>query len=177
MARPDNAAAIAGYVAGLREAKAAFQAMPEVFRNRMNDATEVTLREGVRHAKARLQSNPSIQTRTLFNAINWTLNKKNGRGRFGIANVTSTVMFGHRGGITRKIRIKGTLVKANNAQGVRLMKPTKYGPKVEFGTKNMSAEPFMRPAAQSQEQPYLSRCVQAGKGAEKDLAAIGMRNL
>jgi hypothetical protein len=40
----------------------------------------------------------------------------------------------------------------------------------------MKAEPFMLPAAKSQEQPYLERASRAGKEVERDMAAIGMRN-
>ncbi len=175
--RPSNASALAGHIAGLREAKAAFQALPESFRTRSNEATETTVREIVRQAQARLQSNPSIDTRTLYKAIGWSLNKNNGRGRAGIQNVTSTIVFGHMGGISRKIKIKGVLIGAKNAQGAKLIKPTKYGPKVEFGTRHMAAEPFMIPAAKSQEQPYLDRMKRAGKDVERDVASIGMRGL
>jgi HK97 gp10 family phage protein len=49
---------------------------------------------------------------------------------------------------------------------------------IEFGTRFMSAEPFMIPAADSQKQPHLARCkAAAGKPIEKDMAAIGLRNL
>lgn len=187
MARPNDASAIAGHVRGLKEAKAAFQALPESMRLRLNTATETTLSEIVRHAKAKLQSSPSIQTRTLYNSIGYTLNKNNGRGKAGVQNVTTSVSIRTAHGV-RKVKIKGALFLGNtavsgksvtmlSAQGTRVMKPVKYGPKVEFGTRNMRAEPFMIPAAKSQEQPYLDRCKRAGGEVERDMATIGMRGL
>lgn len=161
------------HIRGLREAKAAFQALPLAMRTRTNEATETTVREIARGAQSRLQSNPSIRTRTLYNAIGWSQNKNNGRGKAGIANVSSSIMIAG----AKKMKIRGTLVPARNIQGQRLMKPTQYGPKVEFGTRHSKAEPFMIPAAKSQEKPYLDRMVAAGREVERDLAAIGMRNL
>jgi len=169
MARPNSESAIAGHVQGLREAKAAFQALPEIVREAMLEATETTLSEIVRHARARLQSSPSIRTRALYNQIGFTLNRKSGRGRAGImAGTTTFVSAGKR------IRIKGIYRK--NADGTwnsKKIQPSRYGPKVEFGTKSMSAEPFMVPAAESQEQPYLARCQAAGRTIETKMAAIG----
>lgn len=153
--------------------------MPEVFRTRLLDmAVEPTLSEIVRHAKGRLQSNPSIESRSLYNALAYTLNRNSGRGRAGISNVTTTINIG--GG--RRVRVKGIVVpgrggSALTSQGAKLVKPSRYGPKVEFGTKHMKREPFMVPAVQSQERPIVDRSRAAGREAEKDLAAIGMRNL
>ena len=186
MARPNNADAIAGHVQGLREAKAAFQALPEVVRDRMLDATETTVREIVRHAQARLASSPSIRTRTLYNHVKWSVNKKNGRGKAGVATGTTTMTEranfakGVIGG--RTIRVKGILVagkggSASTSQGAKLIRPSRYAHLVEFGARHMPAEPFMIPAAESQKQPYLDRCRAAGKHVEKDVAHIGMRNL
>lgn len=169
MPRPNDQAAIAEHVRGLREAKAAFQALPEIVRDAMLEATETTLSEIVRHAKARLQSNPSIQTRALYNQIGFTLNKNSGRGKAGVLSGTTTFV-----SAGRKIRIKGIFRK--NADGTwnpKKIQPSRYGPKVEFGTKRMKAEPFMVPAAQSQEQPHLARCMAAGRNVEQDVAAIG----
>ena len=176
MARPNNSAAIQGYIQGLREAKAAFQALPVAMRGRILGATETTLSEIVRHARGRIQGNPSIRSRTLLNAIGYTLNKNNGRGRAGIQNVTTTIKVG-----TKRVRVRGVVMagsggSALTSEGARLVKPTKYGPKVEFGTRFMKAEPFMIPAAKSQEQPYLDRVMRAGKQVERELASIGMRN-
>lgn len=178
MARPNESTAIAGHIRGLSEAKAAFQALPEVMRTHLLNATDVTLSEIVRHAKARIESNPSIQTRNLLNHIGYTLNKNSGRGKAGVSSGQTTILFAHMGGITRKIKVKGIITPGKNgsAQGGKVVRPSRYAHLVEFGTKHMPAEPFMIPAAKSQEKPYLDRCLRAGKETEKDLANIGMRN-
>lgn len=135
--------ALQAHIQGLREAKAAFTALPLVMRTHLNDATETTLSEIKRHAQGRIQASPSIRTRALLNSIAFKLNKNNGRGRVGVTS------------------------------GPQL----KYAHFVEFGTVKMRAEPYMIPAAQSQERPFLERCLRKGKDVEKDLAAIGLRNL
>ena len=171
-----SAEQIATKIRGLREAKAAFQALPERMRTHLNTATETTLSEIVRHAKGRIQANPSIETRTLLNSIAYTLNKNNGRGKAGVANLTTTITLNGR-----RFRLKGIIRAGRNgsaltSQGAKKINPRRYAHLVEFGSRNMRAEPFMIPAAQSQERPYLDRCRLAGKDVEKDLAAIGMRN-
>lgn len=163
MARPDNPGAIAGHVQGLREAKAAFQALPEIVRDAMLAATELTVSEIARHAKARIQSSPSIQTRSLLNAIAWRVTRSNGRGRVGVTNATTA--------------IAGTGGSALKRTGARLIRPARYAHLVEFGTRDSAAEPFMVPAAESQKQPYLERCKHAGKVIEQKSAVIGMRHL
>jgi len=140
---------LTAHIRGLKEAKAAFQALPEVFRERLGDATETTVREIVRGAQNRLASSPSIRTRALYNAVIWSMSRKTGRGRAGISNVS---------------------IGAGGAEA-RSDKPSQRAHFVEFGTSKMKAEPFMIPAAESQIQPYLDRCRAAGKEAERDLAS------
>ena len=152
--------------AGLREAKAAFQALPQITRDALNGATEVTVREIARHARAKVQASPSIRTRTLYNALGWTMNKKNGRGRAGVTNVTTTVRVDGE-----KRKVKGKII------GTKVVRPSRYAHLVEFGARHMNAEPLMMPATESQKSAYLSRCQKAGRDIEKNAAAIGMRNL
>ena len=171
-----NNASLQNKIKGMREAKAAFQALPEVVRDRMLDATETTVREIVRFAKGRLESSPSIRTRALYNHITWSVNKKNGRGRAGVA--TGTTTFTSLPGVTKKVRIKGIVTANSRAKkGYTVVQPRRYAHLVEFGSRHAPAEPFMVPAAESQQQPYLDRCRAAGKHVETDLANIGMRNL
>jgi len=183
MARPNNASAIAGHVQGLREAKAAFQKMPESFRDHLNDATELTVREIVRHARARLQASPSIRTRNLYNAVSWSMNRKNGRGRAGVGSGSTTISNPSLGTIGKStVKVKGILVagkggSARTSAGAKLDRPSRRAHFVEFGTRHMPAEPFMVPATESQEKSYLDRCRAAGRKAEKDLANIGSRYL
>lgn len=153
---------IARHVKGLREAKAAFNALPAIVRENMLDATETTVREIARGAQARLEASPSIQTRALYNHIAWNVTKSNGRGRVGVSAGSTT--FTSAG---RKIRIKGTTTAG------RIVNPARYAHLVEHGSRKMPAEPFMLPSAEAQKQPYLERCKAAGRGIEKDAAAIG----
>ena len=157
-------------IQGLREAKAAFQALPTIVRDRLLDATFVTLSEIKRHAQAQLLASPSIQTRNLYNAVDFTLNKNSGRGRAGIANVYTTLRIG---GARR--RLKG-IVKTGaggGAGGSTQDIPRRRAHFVEFGTRHQPAEPFMTPAAESQVQPYLERCRARGPQIEQDAARIG----
>lgn len=177
MARPNNAFAIAGHVQGLREAKAAFQALPAITRDALANATFATTSEIARIAQQRLRSNPSIRTRTLHDAIGFQMNWKSGRGRAGIKNVTTTLRVNGR-----KVKVKGRIVAGRNgsastAQGAKRIRPSQYGHLVEFGGRSgkMPAEPFMIPAAESQKGPYLDRCKHAGKAIEQRMSAIGRR--
>jgi len=172
-----SASAIGEKVHGLREANAAFQALPEVTRDRLNEATFTTLSETKRHAQARLSSSPSVDTRSLLNSIAFTLNEKNGRGRVGITAGSTVITVG-----SKTVRVKGIIRagaggSASTKSGAKRIVPTKYGPKVEFGTRFMKAEPFMFPAVESQKAPYLERCKARGTAIERDLAAIGNRTL
>lgn len=146
---PQGQAALDTKIQWLREAKAAFQALPQIVRDNSLAATETTVREGARGAQARLLASPSIVTRNLFNSVSWSITKTNGRGRFGITNHS----FGGRD------------------------QPSTRAHFIEFGTQHAPAEPFMIPAAESQKEPYLARMKAAGKGIERDAAAIGMRAL
>lgn len=173
MARPNNLEAIAGHVTGLREAKATFQALPDVVRVRMLVATETTLQEIVRHAQLRLAASPSIQTRALFNHVSYRLNKKSGWGKAGVAS-GSTLIGGRR---VKGIVVSGRGGSASTSQGAKVIRPSRYAHLVERGTRFFRAEPFMRPAAMSQKDGHISRCRAAGKDVERDMAAIGQRYL
>jgi hypothetical protein len=61
-------------VLGVPETKAQVARIPDVFRERMNDATEVTAKEVARGAQARLLASPSIRTRNLYNAVAAAMN-------------------------------------------------------------------------------------------------------
>lgn len=174
MARPNNAAAIGEHVRGLREAKAAFQALPEIVRDRMLAATETTVREIARNAQAKLASSPSIQTRSLYNHIAWRVTKTNGRGRVGVSSGSTTVTLASG----KRFRVKGIVIagrggSALKSAGAKVIRPSHYAHMVEFGTRKMKDEPFMLPSAEAEKQPFLQRCIAAGKNIEQDMAAIG----
>jgi HK97 gp10 family phage protein len=144
---PAGQAGLSAKIQGLREAKRAFQALPEVFRDRLLAATETTASEVVRAARARIASSPSMRTRRLYDAIGYKITKTNGRAKVGVQNTSFPDSRGFTDNPARRARF------------------------VEFGTAHMPAEPFMIPAAESQVQPYLTRCQAAGREAERDLAA------
>jgi HK97 gp10 family phage protein len=139
-------AGLAAKIQGLREAKAAFQALPTVVRERMLEASETTASEIVRAARARILASPSAQTRRLYNALAYKVTQTSGRAKVGVTDVAFP---DSRGMVDR---------------------PARRAHFVEFGTRKMRAEPFMIPAAESQKQPYLERCQRAGKQVEQDLA-------
>jgi hypothetical protein len=173
MARPNDSAAIAGHIQGLREAKGAFQALPEIVRHQTLGVNETTAREIARGAQARLRSSPSIQSRTLHDHVAWTINKSTGRARVGIKAGTTTIQVG-----TRKIRVKGIITagrggSASTSAGAKRVNPTRYGPKVEFGTRHMKAEPFMLPSAEAEQPFHAQRMRATGPAIERDVARIG----
>ena len=166
-------AGLASKIQGLREAKAAFQALPAIVRDAMLVATETTASELARNAKVNILRSPSVQTRTLYNSVVYAVTRTNGRARVGIT-----------AGSTRigAVRVKGTVIAGTGgstlkSQGARRMNPAKYAKFIEFGSRTQPAEPFMIPAAQGQQGPYLDRCRAAGRVIEQNAAAIGGRNL
>lgn len=172
-----NNTSLAGRIQGLREAKAAFQALPDIVRGRMLAATETTVSEIARGAQARIKGHPSIDTGALYDHVAWSVTKTNGHGKVGIASGTTT--FNVNG---RKVKVKGVIVagkggSALKSDGAKVKRPSHYAHMVEFGTRHMSAAPFMIPSAEAEKDPYLERCRNAGRSIETDVAAIGMRNL
>lgn len=166
MARPNNSAAIAAHMAGLREAKAAFQRLPEVTRDRLNGATVTSVQEIARLARINLERSPSIQTRALYDHVGWSMNWKAGRGSAGIKRATTTLLVGGR-----KVRVKG-IIRAGaggGAAGGTKDQPSRRAHFIEFGAAHHSAEPFMLPATETERPHYLDRCVRAGKDIERDL--------
>lgn len=142
-----QSAALQEHIRGMREASAKFRALPDVVRDRMLNATEVTVMEIARGAKARLERSPSIRTRALLNAVAWSISKKTGRGRAGIANAPGTTPTGRPDNPRRRAHF------------------------IEFGTVKMPAEPFMVPAADSQKLLYLDRCMREGPAIERDMVS------
>ena len=169
-------AARADQIQGMRAAKAAFQALPEVMRDALNEATFLTVSEIVRQAKANVLASPSVRTRSLYNAIGFVSNPKAGWGKAGIANVTTVMQVG-----SRKVKVRGVVIagrggSASTATGAQRIMPRRYAHLIEFGTIHFPAEPFMMPAVLIEKPLYLDRCLKAGKRAEITLARIGGRN-
>lgn len=167
-------AARSEYLRGLRETKSAFQALPAIAREHLLErAVRPTVSEIVRGAKQRLQASPSIQTRALYNHVVGTVNKKSGRGRVGVSAGSTVIRNPNLGGVGRNtIKIKGLIVEDLHRR-TRIDKPSKRAHFIEFGTRDMPAEPFMIPATEAQQQPFLSRCKGTGRLIEQDTAKIG----
>ncbi len=49
-------------------------------------------------------------------------------------------------------------------------RPDVYWRFVEFGTRYMAAQPFIRPTAEAEEQPFIGRVADAGKRIERTLS-------
>lgn len=162
-------AGLAGKIAGLREAKRAFQALPDVTRTAMLEATSETVQAIAAGARARIQRSPSVQTRTLLNAVAWRVTKTNGRGKVGISPLQTKFT-----SVTTRRResFKGRIVVRGGRQ--QLARADRYAKFVEFGTRKMPAEPFMIPAVEDQKQPYLDRCRAAGATIAREVARVGL---
>lgn len=124
---------MAGDVKGLREAVRTFKRLPEAARLALLEPTEATARALVDRARRQLEASPSIQTRGLYDAVAYSINRKTGKARVGIA------------------RGRGRASRGANA-------PAQRAHYVEYGTIKMDAEPFMRPSAAAERQPYIARC-------------------
>ena len=166
-------AGLAVKIQGLREAKRAFQALPEVTREAMLSAVEMTARELARNAQAKIASSPSINTRSLYNSIAWKVTKTNGRAKVGVS-AGATRQFDARS--EKRVTIKGTYVQSRSGK-TRLVRPDRYAHFVEFGTRKQPAEPFMIPAAEGQKGPFLDRLKAAGRKVDQGMGNVGGRML
>lgn len=165
-------AGLAVKIQGLREAKRAFQALPEVTREAMLSAVEMTARELARAAQERIARSPSINTRSLYNAIAWRVTKTNGRAKVGVSSTSTTF---YNVSTRKRETFKGRIGARGGKQVV--IRPDRYAHFIEFGTRKAPAEPFMIPAAEGQKGPFLDRCKAAGRKVEQDMANVGARML
>lgn len=145
-------------IKGLREARAAFKALPEHAREAAYYATEATGMEVMRGAKSRLRPGHGYRTGELQKALNISRSPKTGFVKVGLT----------RGAVT---------VTLPNGQKAR-HRPSAIGHLVEFGhggPRPARAYPFMIPAAEAERGHYASRMKRAMKGLEQDMAARGGR--
>lgn len=175
MARPNNASAISAHIDGLRAAKAKFQALPTFMQEKRIQVNSATAAAIVLGAKQHLIASPSIQTRSLLNHVQWSISKTNGQAKAGVTSGSTMIAFGHMGGITKKIKVKGLIIagkggSALTSRGAKLIRPSRYAHLVEFGTVHFEAEAFMIPATNAQKEPHLQRWRAAGKQLERDMA-------
>ena len=144
-----------GAVSGLREAQAAFKALPDVARDRLSYASEATAFAIAQRARATVRRRYGW----LAQQIGSMVNRRTGTARAGIAVGTFSRA--------------GTGGSALTAHGAISGRPTKYGHLVEFGHGGPHAAPaypFMIPAAEAERGPYLRRCKDAGAAIERDLS-------
>ena len=129
---------------GMSHARAVFRQIAPVFRRRVDAAGQVTGKQVVAGARARvpvrlgfLRDRIAMQTR------------RGGRVRVGIQ------------------------VGLANTGGGRVVDPGRYGYLQEVGTAHHAAQPFMRPSAEGERGPHVRRLRKAGKDAERELAGHG----
>lgn len=130
---------------GLAELKRAFKALPEVTRDRLNDATSKT-------AFAILQREKSlvpVRTGALRDALDWSMSEKTGIARVGVRK-GATGPDGERPGLYAH------LVEFGHA-----------------GSHPAGPHPFAIPAAEAERENYLERCREAGRKVERDLSSGG----
>jgi HK97 gp10 family phage protein len=128
---------------GLKAMRAAFKALPEVTRDRLNEATEKTAFSLLQRALALVP----VLTGALKSKLNWTISRTTGIAKVGIE--------------------KGLVGDENPALYGHLVEFGHAGPHPA------PAHPFMIPAAEAEREPYLDRCRDAGKNVERDMATIG----
>ena len=176
MARPNNAGAISAYLDGKREAVAKFAALPPFMQEKrinVNSATAAAIAIG---ARQRLISSPSIQTRHLYDHVQWSINKRTGVAKVGVTAGSSMVNV--RPGVRKNVRVKGILIagrggSALRSKGARLDVPARRAHLIEFGWSHAPAEPFMIPSTDAQKGPHLDRWRAAGRQLERDMAGLG----
>ena len=177
MARPNSVGKIGAYVEGMRELKQKFQALPTFMQQKRLDVNSATAAAVALGAKQHIIASPSIQTRSLLNHINWKITKTNGVATVGVTSGSTTIAFGHMGGTTTKIKVKGIIIAGRHgsalvSQGAKVIRPSRYAHLVEFGWSHAPAEPFMIPATAAQKEPHLQRWRAAGKQLERDMAGM-----
>lgn len=142
-------------VRGLRQARKAFKDIPVVTKDELNGATNETGEALLERARANLRPGHGVRFGHLRRALGLSR-----AGRFGVARV------GIRRGFD--VMIQEGVGKA------KLYEPTRVGHLVEFGHGGphpAPAYPFMIPAAESQRDPYLQRCRDAGRRIEQIMAS------
>lgn len=145
MARFDRAS-----VRGLSQVRAAFKRVDPVMRTHLLEATDRTAMALAAKAKQKVR----VRFGFLKQAIDWSISTRTGEARVGLVRGREFAIPGRQSGTKGSVAI-----------------PSKYGHLQEFGSPNAGPSPFMMPAAESEREPYLQRCRNAGKNAERELAA------
>ena len=153
-------------VKGLKEAQALFRQLPDVARDAYVEvAVRPTASEIVRDAQSRLIPGRGFRTGATKRALGYTVNTKTGQARVGIRLGFEMVQPGRNG-------------SALTSKGAFSHRPTKVGHLVEFGHGGphpAPAHPFLVPAADGQQAPFLARARAAGRKLEGEMVSIGAR--
>src|SRR5574343_344848 len=160
-------------IVGLAQAKSAFQKLPDVVRERMNDATEHSSIRILAGARQRLA--PHRRYGFLENYLGYSMNRKTGEGRVGLPRRAAVIPGGAKIGApkTRSIRRLGKkgnrwvqittfdVYGEGSAKGAKTIYPSKYGHLVEFGHRKGAGKssappsPFMIPSAEAEKTHYV----------------------
>jgi|TARA_R110000787_G_scaffold30816_3_gene82296 HK97 gp10 family phage protein len=162
-------------VVGLREMRNQFKRLPKVAQEKLNTATQWAAGAGADYARKELESNGSVVTGALRDAIGARMNWKAGRGSFGVKRLKGD--YSKSG--ERLIKLRRQWVAAKNVPGYKGLQPASRAHFLEFGTaahniKNRHhpggrPRPFIGPAAKAIAAPYLARLQAAGKLIESEM--------
>ena len=162
-------------VTGIRELSRQFKRLPKVAQEKLNEATKWAAGAGADYAKKELESNGSVATGALRDAIGARMNWKAGRGSFGIKWLKGD--YSESG--ERLVKMRGQWIAAKNIPGYKNLQPASRAHFIEFGTAAHSIKnrqhpggrprPFMGPAAKAIAAPYLARLQAAGKLVESGM--------
>ena len=154
------------HIRGMRELKSQFQRLPQVVKDETNEATQWAVEAGAALAQQQLRASPSIHTGNLHNHVMSRMNRKAGRGSFGIARAMTS--FSSGGG--KRVRVKGIVKASSRAKkGYTVDQPSRRAHFVEFGTVRHRAEPFMVPATNRVRPLYLARMRGVGRDVETSM--------
>ena len=150
------------FVIGAKEIEALLKSLPEKVAEKV---TTAALRAGAaviaRQARTNIKSNPSIDSGLLLKSVTSRAKKRSKKG-------SKVVSVGIR-------RVKEQ-VKRKGRKGTSAASPSRYAHFVEFGTKNMKAEPFMRTALQQKGAEAIAKITEfMGRGIAREAQKLAKR--
>ena len=117
--------------------------------------------EGMEALQRVLQTAPDLVRSKGVDAINVT--------SFAIAQRAKSLVRVDSGDLQRSIEAKRTVTSLSGGIGINT-KSTYYWWFLEFGTVKMAARPFVRPAAEAEQDAYIQRWQAIGRNLERDLS-------
>ena len=175
---PKNSMGLQAEIIGLRELSRQFKRLPKVAQEKLNKATKWAAGAGADYARKELESNGSVATGALRDAIGARMNWKAGRGSFGVRRLKGD--YSKSG--ERLVKLRGQWIAAKDIPGYESMQPSRRAHFLEFGTASHQIgglnprthpgsrpRPFIGPAAKKVSAPYLARLQAAGKLIENEM--------